>query len=167
MEYRYRSVPRNCSLLETARSKPIYGEYLESYGFGEAPFEELAFRASDADFLEYIEQAKRIRESFPGIEIRCLELGPERESLRKAILDSQNSLLTQAIDGGEILRVDICSTQGEPIRFLQPDAVNRIVKEFDSGRFLVSSIHADVFGKLADFYRFSAAFDEGVITIKL
>ena len=167
MEYRYRSVPHNCSLLETARLKPIYGEYLECYGCGEVPFEELQFRAGDADFLQYVEEAKRIREEFPGIEIRCLELGPEREALRKAILDSQNPLLTQAIDGGDILGVSICSTQGEPIRFLPPYLVKRIVKELDSGRFLISNSVADAFGKLADFYRFAAAFDEGVITIKL
>ena len=167
MEYRYQSIPHNCSILETARLKPIYGEYLEFYGFGEVPFEDLEFRAGDSDFLDYVSEAKRMREKYPGIEIRKVELDAERESLRSAMADSGNGNLLKAVDGGDILGVSICSTAGEPIRFLPPYVVKQIVTEFDSGQFLVSSGLADTFGKLADFYRFAAAFDEGVITIKL
>ena len=167
MEYRYQSIPHNCSILETARLKPMYGEYLEFFGFGEVPFEGLEFRAGDADFLAYVAEAKRMREKYPGIEIRKVELNAERERLRTAIVDSGNATLLKAVDGGDILGVSICSTAGEPIRFLPPYVVKLIVNEFDSGQFLVSSDLAETFGKLADFYRFSAAFDEGVITIKL
>lgn len=167
MDYRYQSIPHNCALLEAAKLKPMYGEYLEFYGFGEVPFEDLGFRAGGADFLGYVAEAKRTRERFPGLEIRKLELGAEREGLRKAIADSGNVQLLKAVEGGDILGVSICSTAGEPIRFLPPYLVKQIVKEFDSGRFIVSADLAEAFGKLADFYRFSAAFDEGVITIKL
>lgn len=167
MEYRYQSIPHNCSILENARLKPIYGEYLEFYGFGEVPFEDLEFRAGDPDFLDYVSEAKRMREKYPGLEIRKVELTAEREILRSAIADSGNGHLLKAVDGGDILGVSSCSTAGEPIRFLPPYVVKLIVKEFDSGQFLVSSGIAETFGKLADFYRFAAAFDEGVISIKL
>lgn len=167
MEYRYQSIPHNCSILENARLKPIYGEYIEFYGFGEVPFEDLEFRAGESDFLSYVSEAKRMREDFPGLEIRKIELSAERDYLRKAIADSGNGHLLKAVDGGDILGVSICSTAGEPIRFLPPYVVKLIVTEFDSGKFLVSSDLADTFGKLADFYRFAAAFDEGVIMIKL
>jgi len=167
MEYRYQSIPHNCSILETARLKPMYGEFLEFYGFAEVPFEDLEFRAGDADFLAYVEEAKRTREKYPGIEIRKIELNAVRDSLRTAMADSGHGHLLRAVDGGDILGVSICSTAGEPIRFLPPYVVKLIVNEFDSGQFLVSSDLAETFGKLADFYRFADAFDEGVITIKL
>ena len=145
----------------------MYGEYLEFYGFGEVPFEVLQFRGADADFLAYVEEAKRTREKFPGLEIRKVELNGERNDLRVAIADSGNVQLLKAIDGGDILGVSICSTACEPIRFLPPYVVKQIVDELDSGRFIISSDLADVFNNLADFYRISGAFDEGVITIKL
>lgn len=145
----------------------MYGEYLECYGFGEVPFEDLEFKAGDADFLAYVEEAKEMREKFPGLEIRKIELGADRESLRSAIRDSGNRTLLKAVEGGDILGVSICSTRGEPIRFLPPYVVKLIVQEFDSCGFVVSADLAEAFGKLADFYRFSAAFDEGVISIKL
>jgi hypothetical protein len=167
MEYRYQSVPHNCSLIEVARQKPMYGEYLEFYGFGEVPFEDLQFRGIDPNFLEYVNEAKRLREVHLGLDMRKLELGAERDALRMAIVDSANPLLLSAIDGGDILGVSITSTSGEPIRFLPPYLVKKIVDELDSGRFLVSADLADAFGKLANFYRFAAAFDEGVITIRL
>ena len=167
MEYRYQSIPHNCSILETARLKPMYGEYLEFYGFGEVPYEDLEFRAADGDFLSYVSEAKKMREKYPGIEIRKVELNVERERLRSAIADSGNVQLLKAVEGGDILGVSICSTAGVPIRFLPPYVVKLIVNEFDSGQFLVSSDLAETFGTLADFYRFAAAFDEGVITIKL
>ena len=120
MEYRYRSIPHNCSLLDAARQKPIFGEYLELYGFDEIGFEALGFRAADGDFLAYVDEAKRMREQFPGLEIRTLEFGAERETLRQAVVDSGSRTLLAAIDGGDILGVSICSTRGEPIRFLPP-----------------------------------------------
>lgn len=166
MEYRYQSIPHNCSLIEMARAKPIYGEYLELYGFAEVGFEGLKYRAGDADFLAFVEEAKRMREAYPGLDIRRLDLGQEREELRKAVNDSGNRTLLEAIDGGDILGVSICSTRGEPIRFLPPYMVKKIVEELDKG-FLVSSDLDEVLVRLADFYRISAAFDEGVITIKL
>lgn len=166
MEYRYRSIPHNCSLLDGARQKPIFGEYLELFGFDEVGFEALGFRAGDEDFVAYVEEAKRMREQFPGLEIRTLEFGPEREMLRQAVVDSGSRTLLAAIDGGDILGVSICSTRGEPIRFLPPYRVKQIVAEIDRG-VAVSHELADVLDKLAVFYRFSAAFDEGVITIKL
>lgn len=167
MEYRYQSVPHNCSLIEIARQKPMYGEFLEFYGFGEVPFEDLQFRGVDANFLEYVNEAKRLREVHIGLDMRKLEMGVERDALRMAISDSSNTLLLSAIDGGDILGVSITSTSGEPIRFLPPYLVKKIVGEFDSGRFIVSADLAETFGKFADFYRFAAAFDEGVITIRL
>lgn len=167
MEYRYQSIPHNCGILETARLRPIYGEYLECYGFGEVSFEDLKFRAGDDSFLEFVDEAKRMREQFPGLEIRKIELGRERSGLLGAINDSANVLLRSAVEGGDMLGLSIASTSGEPIRFLPPYLVKKIVGEFDSGRFVVSNDLAEPFGKLADFYRFSAAFDEGVITIKL
>ena len=167
MEYRYLSIPHNCQILENARLKPIYGEYLECYGFDEVPFEDLEFKAADVDFLAFAREAKLMREKFPGLEIRRFDIGPESDALRRAIVDSGNEILLKALDGGDILGVSIRSTRGDPLRFLPPYLVKKIVGEFDSGRFLVSSPLADTLGKLADFYRFSAAFDEGVITIKL
>ncbi|MDI1243304.1 MAG: hypothetical protein PSX80_15430 [bacterium] len=167
MDYRYQSIPHNCSILEIARLKPMYGQYLEFYGFGEVPFEDLQFRAGDSDFLAYVEEAKRTREKYPGLEIRKIELNAERDDLRMAMADSGSGQLLKAVDGGDILGVSICSTAGEPIRLLPPYLVKLIVQEFDSGQFLVSTDLAETFGKLADFYRFAAAFDEGVITIKL
>ncbi len=167
MEYRYQSIPHNCGILETARLKPIYGEYLECYGFGEVSFEDLNFRAGDADFIAFNEEAKKMRESFPGIEIRNVEIGIERDAVRSAIAESHSSVLLKAVDGGDILGVSICSTAGEPIRFLPPYVVKIIVAELDSGRIIVAEDIAEPFGKLADFYRISAAFDEGVVTIKL
>ena len=166
MEYRYRSIPHNCSLLDAARQKPIFGEYLELYGFDEIGFEALGFRAADEDFLAYVDEAKRMREQFPGLEIRMLELGRERDTLRQAVVDSGSRTLLAAIDGGDILGVSICSTRGEPIRFLPPYRVKQIVAEIDRG-IAVSPDIAEIVDKLAAFYRFSAAFDEGVITIKL
>ena len=166
MEYRYRSIPHNCSLLDAARQKPIFGEYLELYGFDEIGFEALGFRAADGDFLAYVDEAKRMREQFPGLEIRMLELGRERDTLRQAVVDSGSRTLLAAIDGGDILGVSICSTRGEPIRFLPPYRVKQIVAEIDGG-IAVSPDIAEIVDKLAVFYRFSAAFDEGVITIKL
>ena len=166
MEYRYRSIPHNCSLLDAARQKPIFGEYLELYGFDEIGFEALGFRAADEDFLAYVDEAKRMREQFPGLEIRMLELGRERDTLRQAVVDSGSRTLLAAIDGGDILGVSICSTRGEPIRFLPPYRVKQIVAEIDRG-IAVSPDIAEIVDKLAVFYRFSAAFDEGVITIKL
>lgn len=167
MEYRYQSIPHNCGILEVARLKPIYGEYIECYGFGEVSFEDLNFRAGDRDFLAFSEEAKQMRSAFPGIEIRMVEMGQERDGVRLAIAETKSSLLLKAVDGGDILGVSITSTQGEPIRFLPPYVVKQIVSELDSGRILVSEEIAEPFGKLADFYRISAAFDEGVITIKL
>ena len=166
MEYRYRSIPHNCSLLDSARLKPIYGEYLELYGFDEVGFEALGFRAADEDFVAYVEEAKRMREQFPGLEIRTLEFGPERNTLRQAVVDSGSRTLLSAIDGGDILGVSICSTRGEPIRFLPPYRVKQIVAELDKG-IAVSPDLTELVDKLAVFYRFSAAFDEGVIAIKL
>ncbi len=167
MEYRYQSIPHNCGILETARLKPIYGEYLECYGFGEILFEDLNFRAGDREFLAFTEETKKMREEYPGIEIRKIELGREREVVRSAIVETNSSMLLKAVDGGDILGVSITSTQGEPIRFLPPYVVKGIVEELDSGRILISEEIAEPFGKLADFYRISAAFDEGVVTIKL
>lgn len=149
-----------------ARAKPIYGEYLELHGFAEVGFEGLKYRAGDEDFLAFVEEAKRMREENPGLDIRRLDIGPERDDLRKAVSDSGNSTLLQAIDGGDILGISICSTRGEPIRFLPPYMVKKIVEELDRG-FLVSSDLDDLLVRLADFYRVSAAFDEGVITIRL
>lgn len=167
MEYRYRSIPHNCSILDDVRLKPIYGEFLELYGFDEIPYEVLEFRKADADFLKFLEEAKRMRKLHTGLEIRRLDLGSEADDLRTAIAESGNRTLLQAINGGDILGVSICSTNGDPIRFLPPYTVKRVVKEFDRGDHIVSDDLADAFGRLATFYRFSAAFDEGVITIKL
>lgn len=164
MEYRYQSIPHNCSY--TARLKPIYGEYLELYGFAEVGFEGLKYRAGDEDFLAFVEESKRMREHNPGLEIRRLDVGPEVKNLRNAIADAGSSMLLEAIDGGDILGISICSTRGEPIRFLPPYLVKRIVAEFDRG-FAVSTDLDEILGRLATFYRFSAAFDEGVITIRL
>lgn len=166
MELRFRSIPHNCNLLDSARLKPIYGEYLELFGFSEVGFEALSFRAGDEDFTAYVDEAKRMREQFPGLEIRTLEFGAEREPLRQALIDSGNRTLLQALDGGDILGVSITSTNGEPIRFLPPYRVKQIVAEIDRG-FAIPAELAATLDKISVFYRFSAAFDEGVITIKL
>ncbi|HEX6279372.1 MAG TPA: hypothetical protein VFZ49_05085 [Pyrinomonadaceae bacterium] len=167
MEYRYRSIPHNCSILDKARLKPVYGEFLELYGFDEVPYEVLEFRKADEDFLTFVKEAKRIRGLYTGLEIRRLDLGLEADGLREAIAESGNRALLQAIIGGDILGVSICSTNGDPIRFLPPYSVKRVVAEFDRSYRIVSSDLEEAFNKLATFYRFAAAFDEGVLTIKL
>jgi len=172
-DYLFQSVPHNCSLLETAKKKPQYGEFLELFGFGEISFEALRFRAGHGDFAEYAEEAKLMREMHPGLEIRRIELGGEYEGLREYLREADAHALMPAIDGGDILGMSICSTRGEPIRFLPPYLVKRIIGEFDrsepagfAGRSTPSDI-LQAYRRLGDFYRFSAAFDEGVIRIKL
>lgn len=172
-DHRYQSVPHNCSLLNTAKTKPIYGEFLELFGFGEVSFEDLKFRAGDEDFVAYVEEAKRIREDHPGLEMRQLELGPERRPLREMFWTAERRTLLHAINGGYILGTSVCSTRGEPIRYLPPYKVKRIVEEFDRTEFDAVAGQTpnpsilQAYRKLEDLYRVSGAFDEGIITIRL
>jgi len=172
-DYLFQSIPPNCNLLDAAKKKPVYGEFLELFGFGEISFEALKFRAGDGDFAEYAGEAKRLREMHPGLEIRRFELGTEHEGLREHLLNAENSVLLRAIDGGDILGLSICSTRGEPVRFLPPYMVKQIAGEFDrlgsealAGESTSPGI-LQAYRRLGDFYRFSAAFDEGVIRIRL
>lgn len=172
-DYLFQSIPHNCSLLESARKKPVYGEFLELFGFAEISFEALRFRAGDGNFVDYAEEAKRMREMHPGLEIRRIEMGAEHEGLREHLWKADSRTLLQAIDGGDILGLSICSTRGEPIRFVPPYMVKQIAGEFDqweTGGEAGDSTSPQIlqaYRQLGDFYRFSAAFDEGVIRIRL
>lgn len=193
----YQAIPHNCSLIDEARLRPVFGEFLEMYGFREVSFEDLKFRAGDEDFDYYSLETKDIRQRFPGIEQRRLELGRHLDVLLYLLSDarpgSKSHWAYRAIHGGDILGVSICSTQGKPIRFLPPYSVRKIADEIGKVSFeslrpnidldkmreanvagidkaSVESVLASMkedLARLCDFYLSAAEFSEGVVTISV
>lgn len=153
----YQAIPHNCSLIDEARLRPVFGEFLEMYGFREVSFEDLKFRIGDEDFAYYSLETKDIRRQFPGIERRRLELGRNwdvllyllSEARRKLRPGQENHWAYRAIHGGDILGISICSTQGMPIRFLPPYSVRKIADEIGKVSFEALEAKIDI-GKMRD-----------------
>lgn len=122
----YQAIPHNCSLIELSNKKPVFGEFLDLFGFADVSFEDLRFRAGDADFNFYVDEVKKIRRSNPGIEDRRLNLGGRwdallftvSELLRAAGRGHDDLWIKRAIKGGDIIGVSICSAQGVPLRLI-------------------------------------------------
>jgi hypothetical protein len=167
LDYCYQSIPHNCELISMARERPMFGEFLELYGFREISFEEMRFRAGDEDFAVYLEEAKGVRESVPGIETRRIVLGQGREELVEELSKHRRGFdqVVRAVRGGDILGVSMCSTSGVPINFHPPYSVKMIARQLNE--LDASSIESPHFQPLRDIYATSASLDEGILTICL
>lgn len=150
-----------------SRERPMFGEFLELYGFREILFEEMRFRTGDEDFTVYVEEAKSIRETFPGIESRRWVFGEGREELLEELSRHRNGVeqVYRAVQGGDILGVSICATSGVPINFHPPYSVKLIAQQL--GRINAADVISLYFEPLREMYETSAGLDEGILTICL
>jgi len=121
----YQAIPHNCILIEMAHQKPVFGEFLDLFGFADVSFEDLRFRAGDPDFNLFVENVKTIRRSHPGIEDRRLNLAGRWDALLFTVTEllkasgfgTEEHWIKRAIKGGDIIGASICTAQGIPIRF--------------------------------------------------
>lgn len=149
-----------------SRERPMFGEFLELYGFREISFEEMRFRSGDEDFAIYVEEAKTIRGNYPGVESRRWVFGDGHEELVEELSNGRDTdQIARAVHGGDILGVSMCATSGVPINFHPPYSVKMIAQQLQG--FDDSSVVSPNFKPLREMYSTSAALDEGILTIYL
>lgn len=139
----YRAYPADCRLIEMSKDHPQYGCFLEMIGFAQAAPDEIERRLSDAAFMAYVAEARRVREANPDITSRTVET--ERrwdmlhyllsDSRRRCLPEDQSDIATRAIAGGPVIDERVYSLQGVPLRYLDPDGVSKVFEWMNNVQF--------------------------------
>lgn len=129
----YQAIPADSNLLKKVAESETVAVSLNIHGFKEVSDEYLQYYGENAEFSEFVSEAKLIRNEHSGIENRELDLYRRWDMLHYLLSEirrnnqvfDETDLIHRAIHGGEKLG-DAVLVQGVPVRFLNPREVKEI-----------------------------------------
>lgn len=133
----YQAIPHDSNLLKKAAESEWTTILLYSHGFNEIPKADIERYLEDKEFVEFKQEAERIRRNHSNIEKRKLYFGRRWDMLHYLLSEirrnpqkrsDEHDLIHRAIHGGEKLGENSFLPQGVPVRFLNPFEVKEISK---------------------------------------